>query len=494
MHLTFKPYPHQQRVIDMPIHKTNNKVMAWATGTGKTMGAIGLLYKYHKECGVKYVTIICPLKVYPKWIKTIQDSFNSSTLVSPNNRETYIFLQHEDQAEGEKAELCIRIVTKEKYKSYIIHKAKERMTPNKVRQRLQQSQLLFPRNDMIIVDEAHTFYGNTSALHKALFYEVQTMNIKYNLHLTATPYNSVPLNVHAMEKLLRKPTNYHQYMQDYYYHVRMGQRMIPQVKANALQLLTPKLQQHCMFISMDEVVDDIPVQSDMFYDITRTSEQAEAIKALTDIEATTVFVRLHQIESGFIPEQKEVSITNLSDGVVYKNIGTAKLPKLHSILSNGQPTAVVARYTHNISFLREELEQKGYNVFEVSGRKSDLEELEAMGVLANGLPPKTVVLLQSSVSEGYELPTIEQVVFWSMDWSYKNYVQLRGRFLRVNNMSKTTFHHLITAVDKRYLKKGGKIKTLEEKALSTSIDQAVWKAVSEKKDFVDKNYELGKFI
>lgn len=249
-----------------------------------------------------------------------------------------------------------------------------------------------------------------------------------------------------------------------------------------------------MFISMDEVVDDIPVQSDMFYDITRTSEQAEAIKALTDIEATTVFVRLHQIESGFIPEQKEVSITNLSDGVVYKNIGTAKLPKLHSILSNGQPTAVVARYTHNISFLREELEQKGYNVFEVSGRKSDLEELEAMGVLANGLPPKTVVLLQSSVSEGYELPTIEQVVFWSMDWSYKNYVQLRGRFLRVNNMSKTTFHHLITAVDKRYLKKGGKIKTLEEKALSTSIDQAVWKAVSEKKDFVDKNYELGKFI
>jgi len=56
---------------------------------------------------------------------------------------------------------------------------------------------------------------------------------------------------------------------------------------------------------------------------------------------------------------------------------------------------------------------------------------------------RCVVLIQTATCEGYELPSVGLIIFASMDYSYRNGVQLKGRFLRSNKPKKNVYIHLI---------------------------------------------------
>ncbi len=72
-----------------------------------------------------------------------------------------------------------------------------------------------------------------------------------------------------------------------------------------------------------------------------------------------------------------------------------------------------------------------------------------------------VVLINASCSEGYELPSIGLIVYASLSFSLKDYIQSQGRFLRINRLKKNVYIHLV----------------------SGEIDVAVMDAIMKKQDF-----------
>ena len=79
------------------------------------------------------------------------------------------------------------------------------------------------------------------------------------------------------------------------------------------------------------------------------------------------------------------------------------------------------------------------------------------------------MLIQADCAEGYQLPSFGVCVFVSMSYSYVKWVQLCGRFLRMDKPSRTTFIYLLTEGE--------------------SIDQAVFDSVKNKKNFQIELYK-----
>ncbi len=67
-----------------------------------------------------------------------------------------------------------------------------------------------------------------------------------------------------------------------------------------------------------------------------------------------------------------------------------------------------------------------------------------------------------SCSEGYELPTFPLMVFYSYDFSLKNYIQMLGRIQRINAIKKNVYLSLV---------------------VKDSIDSDVFTSLKKKEDF-----------
>jgi superfamily II DNA or RNA helicase len=78
---------------------------------------------------------------------------------------------------------------------------------------------------------------------------------------------------------------------------------------------------------------------------------------------------------------------------------------------------------------------------------------------------RCVLLVQSATCEGYEAPSIGIMIFASMDYSYRNYLQMKGRIHRLNRLKKNVYIHLIT--DKK----------------PESCDEAIMQSMIRKEDF-----------
>jgi superfamily II DNA or RNA helicase len=76
--------------------------------------------------------------------------------------------------------------------------------------------------------------------------------------------------------------------------------------------------------------------------------------------------------------------------------------------------------------------------------------------------PQCIVLINAMASEGYQLPSFRVVVFASLDFSYKNYIQACGRNNRIDNPQRNVYITLVV--------KGG-------------VDEDVYKSILKKQDF-----------
>ena len=61
---------------------------------------------------------------------------------------------------------------------------------------------------------------------------------------------------------------------------------------------------------------------------------------------------------------------------------------------------------------------------------------------ANDLDDCTIVI-NAACSEGYELPTFDLIIFYSYDFSLKNYIQMKGRVQRINHVKKNVYLSLM---------------------------------------------------
>ena len=284
----------------------------------------------------------------------------------------------------------------------------------------------------VIVDEADFFAGLKSGLYKSLKWYFKKHDVKYRWLLTATPYRSTILNLLALGILLGKDWNWRKWNNLFFSQIKMGSRYIP-VQKTIIEgepitwWITKIVNLLGNSVSMEQCFD-VPEQTFIVERFKLTPEQKKAIKELDDVVAIARRTRRHEIENGIL----------LSDG--YTEDRTFKCEKNNRILElcdRHKKIAICCRYLLQIKVYEELL--KGKKIFIINGATKNklavTKEIEKT--------EECVVLIQTATCVGYQLPNVNVIIMASYEGSIWSLIQIRGRFLRADKLSKNVYISLV---------------------------------------------------
>ena len=294
-----------------------------------------------------------------------------------------------------------------------------------------------PRYDAVVVDEADHFFSANfkSALSKSLraYLKKHTPDL---LLLTGTPYRSSAWNIYTAATLLGYRWSYRDFNDAFFYPMRMGRRIIyaPRTDEKTVKRLRDAIHKIADVVAMNECVD-IPEQLDIQEVLGLTAQQKQQQQNNPEVVPIARFTADHRIETG-----------------------GHKLERIERIIEEERKVIVVCRY---LSHMDELVHIATHSVD--GSTKNRHEVFQDFNNATEG-----VLVVQADLCEGYELPNCATMIFASMSFSYRNYVQMKARILRMNHLHKNKYIHLI----------GG------------DADRAVLQAIKEKKDFdVTKYYD-----
>jgi superfamily II DNA or RNA helicase len=375
-------YAHQQKMVDKSPDK---HLLAFSTGTGKTITAISLV-NGKEDCDA--VLVVCPKTNVVQWAREIEKYAEEGMYVS--------------------------VISKEEFKKQV---------------------KFLDRYDAVIVDEAHYFAGMTSQLAKSLFWYMKKHDIKYRYLCTATPYLSSPLNIFTLAKHLGYEWNYVNFKHKFFYEINMGGRVIPQLRPDMEGEVAKLVQLIGTTVDMKEVAV-VPEQTHDMELVELTEEQSAAIEEVFDPQFIVRWTKKHQIENGF----QYMGKFN-KDGLLetYENNKVARLVEL----ARTEPKIIiVCRYKAQIQYYADKIGRKldEKPIYILDGNSKDKQ-----AVIDGANSEKTCVLLvQASCSAGYELPTFRTMVFASMSFAHTDHIQMKGRNLRINHLEENKYIYLIS--------------------------------------------------
>lgn len=303
----------------------------------------------------------------------------------------------------------------------------------------------------IIVDEAHFFSNHKSQLTKSLIAYISHYKTQRVFLLTATPYLSTIWNIYAYGLLFGKPWRWIDWDRKYFYKIKMGRRMIPKQKevidgvpiAQEIKRLVNELGNT---VSLEDCFD-VPEQIYQSETFELTAEQKKGINDITDFLPIVKFTKVHQICGGSLK----------GDGYTEdKFFKSEKAERAIELAKEHDKIIIVCRYNNEIDYLSSKIKDK-----EVLVIRGDVKDRHSVCLKAESLN-KCVVLIQASCSEGYELPSFPIMVFYSYDFSLKNYIQMIGRIQRAGHIKKNVYLSL-------YVK--------------GTIDEEIYKCIMSKRDF-----------
>jgi hypothetical protein len=319
------------------------------------------------------------------------------------------------------------------------------------------------RYDTVILEEIHNLTGiqpslvyknkqpkpKTSQIFDACINFIRQTNPDRLYLLTATPVKN-PLAVYATGLLLGKDWDYYQFRSIYYTPVNMNHREIwmPKKDTATQERLGKVVQSLGVTGKLDDWVD-VPDQTHKIVNVPLTEQQIDRLREIP-FEYPDPLVatgKKHQIEQGVLKGDE------YSKSEVF---ATGKLEVIENLREEFGKVLVFAKYTEQI----EQIEKHFTSicpVITITGATKDRGE--AM-ILAESLSD-CVVIIQSTISAGYELPSFRCTIYASQSYSYVDLNQSQGRTLRINNLQKNLYVYL----------------------LSGEIDKAVYKALESKNDF-----------
>jgi len=308
-----------------------------------------------------------------------------------------------------------------------------------------------PKYNFIILDEGHYFSNFKSQLTKSLLSYIKNYKPEYILILTATPYLSTSWNIYTYGIIFGKPWTWFAWNQKFFYTVMMGSRKIPmpRQKIDGIPLdiaIKNLVNQLGGTVSLEECFD-VPEQIYQQETFELTSDQKKAIEDNFDPLPIVNFTRHHQICGGSLK----------SDGYIpntfYKS---EKLDRTLELIKEHRKIIVVCRYNNEIDYIKSKIKNKKVLVI-----RGDVKDRHSVCLDAES-SDDCVVLIQAACSEGYELPSYPLMVFYSYDFSLKNYIQMIGRIQRAGHIKKNVYLSL-------YVK--------------GTIDEDIYKTIMSKRDF-----------
>lgn len=311
-----------------------------------------------------------------------------------------------------------------------------------------------PNYKQVIVDEVHNgfltphFKSQMSKSLKKYLHKHKTPRV---LLLSATVYTSSPWNIYNLATLLGYKWDWQQFNYMFFNQIRMGPRVVPVVKPGVEKQLAGLTKKIASVVNIYDCMD-VPLQhheEPEYFSLTK--EQVRGIEEAYDPLPIVRYTMQHEIENGILlaNEFREK-----------QNFKCDKNERLLNLVEENSKIAIVCRYNSQIDNIFNFLSDKVNRVvYIIRGDVKNRDEICRMAESAT----EAVILIQSDSSMGYELPSFPLCVFASMSYSYVNWEQMTGRFLRMNKPSRTTFMYLLTEGD--------------------SMDQAVYDSIKRKEDF-----------
>jgi len=272
--------------------------------------------------------------------------------------------------------------------------------------------------------------------------------------LTATPVRS-PMCVYGLARLLGVSWNFYEFRDTFYIARKMGYReiFIPKSDTASKERLGKAVQSLGYTGKLDDYFD-VPDQVYVTRHIELTKEQKQRLKeiAVEYPDPLVLIGKKHQIENGVLTGNE------FSEG---EDVKDNKIEAIKDLALEFPKMVIFAKYTMQVEKIQKAL--KGYKVLTLQGSTKNRQEV----IQTANESKECIIIIQSQISAGYELPNIPTMVFASMSYSVVDRIQAEGRILRANALKKNLYIDLVS--------KG-------------EIDRAVHKSILNKVDFSEKIY------
>lgn len=395
-----KLYKHQREIVTQ---SPNKIALVWETGTGKSYAAIGLANAKKEP-----TLYIVPKGLKPKWKRDLS---------------TY-------------SQVYTQIVTKEEFRKLY----KE-----------------LPRYDTVVVDEAHYFFGSPKKVQmaRALHSYFKKHHVQHRYLLTATVYRSNPMDVYYMLQLLDRVPSYSSFTNTFFFSRQMYGRTfnVPRSGSRVAEELAAYARSAADIVKLQDCVD-VPDQQFRLEMFTYHKEQKTELNKMQIeyMEPIVKYTQEHRICGGTL---KAKGYEDDSTHVFHSK----KIDRLLELVEENQKIIIVCRYNDEIEMLKDKLQ--GFTDRKIAYINGKVIGEDRQKILDNFKDCDSYILLvNAAVSEGWELHRCPFMVFYSYDFSLKNYLQMIGRIKRINDLHKNVYISLI---------------------VKDSIDEAVYKNIVEKK-------------
>jgi len=300
-----------------------------------------------------------------------------------------------------------------------------------------------PRYDTIIGDEAHTLAGvqpseyqknykkfpKKSQIYEAVESYLEEHKPERIYMLTATPIPN-PMVVYGLATLLGYKWSYPQFRDTFYFEKSRNIWLVKKTLKHKEKLAT--VVNHIGEVGRLQDWFDVPDQTYKTHTVEVTKGQNDCVMELQMLypDPLVQLGKRHMLEQGIFEE-------------VFLNEN--KTQAIDSYVQEFGKVVVFARYTKQIEHYAEVLGKK-YEVLTLTGKTKHRQQLLEK---ANSLK-EVVLIVQSQISAGWEIPEFPCMIFASESYSYIDREQAEGRILRANKLKKNLYVTLVAGeIDRR---------------------------------------------
>lgn len=428
-------FQHQKDGIEKVIQMDGLGAFFWDVGVGKTLGALKVFEHYRKKDPSLKMFVVCPISlIESSWADDIKKFTDF----------TYSNLRKTDDLSSDILIVNFETLISKKFRPLL-----QRCTRTK--------------NRLIgIVDESQRIMTHNSKTTTFMLFLAKFF--KYRLLLSATPAPNSNLEYWSqMEFLLPKLLGSTFFsFRCKFFHLKRGKSEVPliglgkkelsmmQQRGYKLELIKEKeklfmerMKPYCQFVDKRDALD-LPDEIDVFRYVEMTSPQSKGYKEMqrdliTEIDGEEIVVN--------VALAKLMKLRQISGGFAYNREGKAiefkdnpKMKELENVINEiGQSKSIIIFCQYRFE-IEEICRKYGDRAFSMYGATPD-KDANIKGFKEE--PGRILVAHPLSAGVGLSFNECDYMIFYSLDYSYMNYHQCRGRIMRANKKNNATYIHLI---------------------------------------------------
>lgn len=325
--------------------------------------------------------------------------------------------------------------------------------------------------DTLIIDEADTCLGvtpticyvkkqaipKTSQIFEAIKQWV-LIHSPERIYLCTATISRTPMTIWGAGHILGASWDWRDFRNEFYTSFTHGRVEIYQKrKDEQSKIKLAKLVNTLGYTGQLSDFHDVPEQTYRTDYLYRTDEQKKQSDALSILHPSPLVLRgkRFQVDNGLL-------IGNQFEPTVY--FDNPKMDKILDYSLEFKKIVIFIRFTSLILKTQQILEKEGYTVFVLNGQTKDRAEVIAKAESLDNC----ILLCQSSISAGYQLPSFPVMIFQTLSNKWVDRTQAEGRILRSDALKKNLYITLV---------------------VKNGADEECYKNIISGEDFNDATYE-----